>query len=368
MTDENTLDILLIEDNPGDARLVEELFKEQSLEGAPTLLDRGPMMKTTHASTLTDGLRFLDQLELDAILLDLQLPDCNGLDTIEAVTSARQDLPIIVLTGLPEQQLGIDAVSLGAQDYLVKDDLSPETLVMTVRYAIERKQVERQLRDQSVQLELLNRLTQHDIKNDISLIIGRSQELTEHIDARGKPILEEIIRSGNHTLQLTRSIGDALDAVVNNGDEQLEPVELSSVLIDEVEKARNLYPGVDIRLSNVPTVSVRANRLLPSIFGNLISNGALFNDKDDPVVAIDVDTRDEIVRVTVADNGPGIPHIQRESIFESGVQNEESSGLGIGLMLVNRLVDQFNGEIRIEDNNPVGSNFVVDLPRYSASQ
>lgn len=366
MTASSTIQVLLIEDNPGDARLVREHITEIKREGLLNRM-RGPEQATdvsiTHESNLAEGIDHLRANEVDIVLLDLQLPDSSGLSGIGDVTEAAPEVPVVVLTGMPEQRLGIDAVSRGAQDYLVKDDLEPHILLKTIQYAIERKGHEQELRRRSEQLSILTRLMRHDIRNDVSLVVGRAQELTELVDPRGQDRLEEIIQSGNHVLQLTRTIGDALDSITSREGEALSAVDLESVLSEEVDRAATLYRGAEVTLGEVPPVDVQANRLLSSVVANLINNGIFYNDKDVPRVHVHGDANGDTAQIRVTDNGPGIPASQQDILFEEEIQSEKSNGLGIGLMLAHRIVQQYDGSIWIEDNEPTGTIFVVELQR-----
>ncbi len=129
------LTILLIEDNPGDARLIREMLGET--KGAP--------FELVHADRLAAGLARLAAGGFNVILLDLSLPDSNGPDTLIRVHTHAADAPIVVLTGLDDEALGIRLMHEGAQDYLVKGQIDGNLLVRAIRYAIERKQIERRL-------------------------------------------------------------------------------------------------------------------------------------------------------------------------------------------------------------------------------
>lgn len=350
--------IVLIEDNPGDARLIEEMLHEH--RGAGT-----PATDVRHEDSLAAGLDRLETTDADIVLLDLHLPDSSGLETLETALERVDSVPVIVLTGMPEAGIGIEAVSQGAQDYLVKDDVTPEVLVRAIRYSIERKRTERELKRRTEELTILNHLTRHDIRNDISLVVGRARELAEHVEPRGQNALDEIVQSSNHVLQLTRTVGDIVESISKDEEEvELRPVALSRVLAIEIEKAERLYRGVEISLeSDVDEACVRANDLLSSVVGNLISNAIFYNDKETPEVVLRVEIDDRTATLRVADNGPGIPDRRKARIFEKGERGTASTGMGIGLSLVDRLVEQYGGEIRVEDNDPVGSVFCVELPR-----
>ncbi len=122
--------ILLIEDNPGDARLVEILLEDSDLH-----------CEITNKTTLTGGLEALNQQDYSAVLLDLTLPDSKGFSTLERLLQEFPDVNVIVLTGLAAQELGLAAVKAGAQDFLVKGDFDAEELSKTLKYSIERKNV-----------------------------------------------------------------------------------------------------------------------------------------------------------------------------------------------------------------------------------
>jgi len=136
--------VLLIEDNPGDARLVRELLAEAR--------DRAFTLETV--GRLAEGLDRLDDTPYGAVLLDLCLPDAVGLDTLLQTSTRAAHVPIIVLTGLDDEGVGVEAVQHGAQDYLVKAGLTPDILTRSLRYAIGRHRTLQHLRMMSTIDEL----------------------------------------------------------------------------------------------------------------------------------------------------------------------------------------------------------------------
>ena len=139
--------ILLIEDNPGDARLLREMLTE--IDGVPFDLE--------WSDRLSAGLERLGEKNIDAVLLDLTLPDSKGLDTftrLQKETAGK--VPITVLSGMDDADLAIQAVREGAQDYLVKGEIGSSLLARAIRYAIERKRGEEEVRRRAAHLEALN--------------------------------------------------------------------------------------------------------------------------------------------------------------------------------------------------------------------
>jgi PAS domain S-box-containing protein len=129
--------ILIIEDNPADVELIREILSDH----------REPVFDIVHAGTLMTGLSSLSEGEIDVILLDLGLPDSQGIDTVGVVRESNPAIAIVVLTGLDDDEAGFRALQEGAQDYLVKGEMSSPLLVRSVRYAIERNRAEQALRE-----------------------------------------------------------------------------------------------------------------------------------------------------------------------------------------------------------------------------
>ena len=127
--------ILLIEDNPGDARLVQEYLRERSGLGAEV------------CETLRRGLQHLREHEIDVVLVDLGLPDSQGIETFMRVFTEAPCCPIIVLTGNDDDEIALQALRAGAQDYLVKSEINGELLVRAVRYSIERQKLLQELEE-----------------------------------------------------------------------------------------------------------------------------------------------------------------------------------------------------------------------------
>jgi signal transduction histidine kinase len=360
MTDTIPRHVLLVEDNPSDARLIEEYLKEQSwpeLDAETPTIDHVERLAAATES-LTD--------EVDAVLLDLGLPDSSGLDTLDSMLDATGTVPVVVLTGLDDETVGIEAVEHGAQDYLVKDDITPTLLQRTLLYASERERQQQQLQQRNEELALLNQIVRHDIKNDVTVILGWGDNLQDHVDETGEAYLDRMLDAGDHITDIAETVGDFLDVLEGNSDPNLRPIGLKKVLSTEVEKAQSAHEEATIEMTDeVPfELRVAATELLSSVFRNLLNNAVTHNDKPEPTVTIGVESDDETVSVTVADNGPGVPDSQKKEIFGRGEMGLESPGSGIGLYLVDTLVDMYGGDVTLADNDPEGSVFTVTLQQF----
>lgn len=124
--------VLLLEDNKGDILLLKEMLSES----------RQQNFKVVCAERLNVGIKLLDKESIDVILLDLGLPDSEGIKTFNRISRVATDIAIIVMTGLNDEAMAMDALRKGAQDYLVKGQVDSQLLVRALRYAIERKRLE----------------------------------------------------------------------------------------------------------------------------------------------------------------------------------------------------------------------------------
>ena len=357
MTDTVLTHVLLIEDNPADARLITEYLAEQSW---PNIDADAPTVN--HVERLAEARDTLTE-EVDVVLLDLGLPDSSGVETLDEVLSIGVPAPVVVMTGLDDERVGVDAVERGAQDYLVKDDVTPRLLQQTLRYAIRREQQQRELRQRNAELALLNQVVRHDIRNDVAVILGWGDGLKPHVDEAGQESLDRMLSAGEHITNITETVGDFLDVLEGDSEPELHPVDLESVLTNEIEKARSAYDaaGITVEGDLDSGLEVMATDLLPSVFRNLLNNAVSHNDKPEPEITITVEDDDETVSVAIADNGPGIPDSRKDEIFGRGEMGLESPGSGIGLYLVDTLIEMYNGSVTVEDNDPEGSVFTVIL-------
>lgn len=355
------LTLLLVEDTPSDARLIEEY-----LIGGQWGEETDAVPDVVRADSLAAGIDARSD-ETDLVLLDLNLPDSTGLDTLRSMLDTVERTPIVVLTGMDDRQLGVQAVERGAQDYLRKDELSPGLLRRTTQYAIERAGQELELRRRNRELAVLNQIVRHDIRNEVSLLVGWGSTLEEYVEPGGEEYLSQVLDAADHIVQLTETVGDFVKIHGDDRDPELRSYDLIRALRTEIETIRSIHPEADLTverdLSDEPGIEVEANEMLSSVFRNLLKSAVTRTDTESPGITVDVDRDDTTVRVTVANDGPGIPDDRKEEIFGRGQTGLEDPGSEIGLYLVDTLVDTFGGAVRIEDNEPEGTVFRVELPR-----
>jgi diguanylate cyclase (GGDEF)-like protein len=170
MLDSPIIQVLLIEDNPADALLLREAVREDGLS----------TFEFTIAGSLLAGLEFLRDSWFDVVLLDLGLPDSQGLKSFETVHSAFPEKPVVVLSGSADQRLALEAVQSGAQDYLVKGPTGWEIASRAMRYAIERKRMEERLQYMATHDDLTGLPNRQLFHDRLTHAIKLSKRLSSH--------------------------------------------------------------------------------------------------------------------------------------------------------------------------------------------
>jgi PAS domain S-box-containing protein len=239
-----------------------------------------------------------------------------------------------------------------------------ETLgtLFVMRDITARKQAQRELEAQRDDLDVLNQVLRHDIRNDLQLVTAYGEQLTDHVDEAGAPQLETLRESAKHAVELTKTARNLSDAMLSREDAQTQ-IGLRRTLEGELDNLESEYPDAAVTVEgSLPAVRVQADQMVDSVFRNLLSNAVQHNDKDVPAIRVSATTHDETVVVRIADNGPGVPDDQKAQVFGKGEKGLDSSGTGLGLHLVDHLVTQYGGEVWVEDNDPAGAVFAVELP------
>ena len=203
--------VLLIEDNPGDARLIREMLKE----------DPSQPFQVLHADRLSSGIEQLARKDTHLVLLDLSLPDSHGIETFAKVYAHSPKVPIIVLSGNDDQQLALYAVKSGAQDYLVKGKIDSALLLKAMQYSIERKRYQEELERQAnydALTGLPNRHLLHDrLKQAVFTQRNARSIAVVFIDLDHFKVINDSL-GHNFGDEVLRHVGERLTAAVRDGD------------------------------------------------------------------------------------------------------------------------------------------------------
>lgn len=368
MRADGRIDVLLVEDNDGDALLVEEALADADAHG---------VVSVRRAHDLGSALEAIEEATPDCVLLDLGLPDVFGeLEALSRLLAARPMLAIVVLTGRADHQLAAGAVALGAQDYLVKTAApSGEALFRAIQFAAQRARSIADLRTTRDELVEFSRLVAHDLQSPLATVVGFAELLSAN------PDIDEAIR--DDALQRIVDVGRRMGRMVSGMLDYAEsPGSVRSLvdLRDVVDWVEPLVAGelqaVGGRLEVAELESVLANEpALRTVVLNLLRNAVKYRVPDRSLhVRIWTVRADGRVTLHVEDNGLGIPAGQRDDVFRPGKRlrrDEESGvdGLGLGLSAVRRIVLQLEGEVGLRDaGSGDGTCVCVALPAAPADR
>ncbi len=256
-----------------------------------------------------------------------------------------------------------------AETWIVGTEEDSQRCVSYLTDITRRIRAEQRLEDQRDRLEVLTEVVRHDLRNHLQVIQGREQLLAEHVSDEGAFHLDEMRHSTTAAIEVMRTARD-LTRTLTADREAADELAPATAIDDAVETARAQYGQAVVRTTGMNTdVTVNADQLLESLVYNLIQNAIVHNDAELPEVdvALVVDRSTDTVTIKVADNGPGVPDAQKTAIFDKGVRGPDSPGTGLGLYLVQTLAADYGGQVRIQENEPTGSVFLVDLPLAGAA-
>jgi two-component system sensor histidine kinase/response regulator len=373
---EQRFTVLLIEDNPGDARLIQELLANGT----------GDRFDVETADRLVTALVRLRAGGIDALLLDLSLPDSQGWDTFDKVKAQAPSVPIVVLTGLRDEALALRMVQGGAQDFVAKIELSGGVLPRAIRYAIEREKSEQQIRrfneelEERVrartaeleaanqELEAFSSSVSHDLRGPLHLIDGFSTILEEThgslLNPEGRKCLERIHKG---VLEMA-SIIESLLNLSRLGRRQLkmQPTSLNEVvaLVLADLKAEIHDRQIVWKVGDLPLVECDQG-LIKQVLINLIGNSVKYTrPRDVAVIEIGQTTVDGEQVVFVRDNGAGFDMKYADKLFGAFQRlhrHEDFEGTGVGLATVRRIVQRHGGRIWAKAELDKGATFYFTL-------
>jgi signal transduction histidine kinase len=380
--------ILLVEDNPGDAVYIRDLLTEGASSKSHQVI---------HVLTLAEAIAVLVlRSTFEVVLLDLRLPDGSGVECVDAVRAKARDVPIVVLTGLDDDDLAISCIAAGAQDYLSKQDVRSRTLCRAIDHAVirvremEARRKAQELSIRSAELERENiRIVEasqrknvfianmsHELRTPLNAIIGFSELIFDgKVDSTSPKHLTfvgHILTSARHLLQL---INDVLDlskveaAMLDFHCTTVAPAalvnEVAGILRESfVVKKIQFDVHVDTSLT---TAWIDPDRFKQVLY-NYLSNAMKFTPKGGTVILRAMAIDESWFRLEVSDTGIGIRPEDIDKLFREFHQlrnaaGEFHPGTGLGLALTKRLVEAQEGSVAVSSLPSQGSVFSATFRR-----
>ncbi len=374
--------VLLVEDDPDEAALVGECLVDSDFE-------------LCLVASLAAALAHLNANPVDAVLLDLGLPDASGLDGLKRLITEHPDAVVVVLTGSDSPHLVQGALAAGAWDYLFKGELSPGVLERTLRYVLQHARLRAEAETQSARLaaslaereaaldvargalQLRARFidtVSHELRTPLTPILGHAQLLLKQsADPRQRTQLSAIVESA---LRLQSVVDGILrfqspDAEVLHEEAQATDVRaLLEAVCSETRRALGDKPvAVHIEASPGAPVMLHAKATLRSL-QLLARNAAAFTDAGS--ISLRAELEGELI-LTVADTGLGIDEAHHERIFEPFFQVEPGlgacrGGLGLGLGQAKKLARALGGDLMVDSELGAGARFTLRLPPPGATR
>ncbi len=382
---DESIRVLIVEDNKVDRKVLEYMLYEYA-----------SFLKST--ASFQEAMEELTKNKFDVIILDLNLPDISGAETLIKLNESYPDTAIVVNTGVYDEENGLDALAKGAQDFLIKGKYSAYTLNKSIRYAMERKRLELRLKTAYIELnKAQERLIYaekmkvvggiasgiaHEVKNPLSTIECGIVYLSENLnieDANCKKVLDEI----KYAIKKANSIiSDLLDfsaiKKLNKQKNDLNTVikRTLSLLNHHIEKNKiRLNTNLD---PTIPLVIIDSNRI-EQVLINLILNAIkampdggdlsvktiskeLQNTPEDTLLIEGTDYKpgDIVVIVTIEDTGCGIAKEDMDKLFQPFfTSSQNGDGIGLGLYVSRNIMELHHGIIRIENKEEGGVRAIL---------
>jgi signal transduction histidine kinase len=366
--------VLLVEDNPGDARLARELLGEvESFE-----------FELEHVERLSEAVSALNRSRFDVVLLDLSLPDSQGLDGIAGLQKAVPAVPIVVLTGRNDDSVAIDVLKAGADDYLIKGQGDGQLMVRAIRYSIERARGRILLVEAKAKAEVANRTKteflanmSHELRTPLNAIMGFSELLKgQMLGPVGNPTYVEYARdihqSASHLLQI---INDILDlSKVEAGKIELDEraIDLHTLVAASLRLISERAGEAGVRISNEVAPDLPGlfadERLLKQILINLLSNSIKFTPSGGTIKVQAWREPNGVMALAVVDSGIGIAEDDLPKVMEPFRQADAAlsrkyEGTGLGLPLVKSFIELHRGVFELKSKVGSGTTALSRFPR-----
>jgi len=355
--------VLLIEDNTSDADYIRRILSKES------------HMEVEYSDRLSSGIEYLSGKKFDVVLCDLGLPDSQGIEALIRIHALYPDLPVIVLTGLHDEELAAKAVRSGAQDYLVKGQLDLNSLLKSIHYSIERQKLITALDNNLREIRKLERerknilsMFAHDIKNAIvpsvgflmRILSGKTKDLRRDLEL----IRDELSTAEDllaNFIEFSRFDTKECKPVIGQFD-------LEAAVLKQIENTKIKAGQKNIKIayefSERPFPPIKADgTMINRVITNLLDNAIKYTNPEG-TISVKVLNTDKHILVQVSDTGIGIPNDQVQYVFDIFYRaSSEGKGSGLGLSIARTIIEAHKGEIWAESIQGKGSTFSFTLPK-----
>jgi signal transduction histidine kinase len=370
----SSLKILLLEDVIDEAGLIERVIRKENIKFSMIRVDS----RQQYINALSD-------FRPDLILSDHALPEFNSIEALKLARQYSNDIPFILVTGTVSEEFAVTCLKQGADDYILKSNLSrlPTAINQSLdqRRAVIQKQIaESELRVQNEllvqansELSKINKeldsfvySVSHNLKGPLSSILGVVNLMRIEKDQAAFPEYMDMIEQS--VFKLNDTLMDII-AYSNNARSNVigEKIDLRKMFLENFHKQVPSGMEFQVNYNESPLAEVIGDPYrLNLIISNLVSNSIKYSDPKKPIKKIELAVAvDDNLKIVISDNGVGIREDIIPKVFNMFYRgHEKSNGSGLGLYLVREAVEKLGGSINISSKTGEGTSFTITLPRY----
>ncbi len=376
MKKQEHLHVLYLEDNPDDAELVERVLRKADYS-----------VNLVRVESRKDFVDRIRTTAFDVILSDHALPQFSSTEALRICKRAQVIVPIILVTGTVSEEFAANCIKLGADDYVLKSNLTrlPQAISSAIQqrsFQSEKLKAELTLRLKNEELTKINQeldsfvySVSHNLRAPLMSVLGllnlanRDQRDRDPVYDHYFKMMESSVKRLDETLKeiIEYSRNARIETV-------LKIIDFDKMIHDSIEKLHYLEGFDKTRI----TVSIHGNEhaffsdayRLSVVLSNLLSNAIKYRDphKDNSFINIQVDSTPSGATLIIEDNGIGIPEDQQTKVFRMFYRaTEKSEGAGLGLYIVNEVIEKLNGDVQVTSSLGQGSKFTITLPSLQKS-
>jgi signal transduction histidine kinase len=348
--------ILVIDDSEDD-RLLYRRCLQKSVGGSYVV---------SEASRGEEGLARVDTDVFACVLLDYSLPGRNGVEILKRIRARHSFVPVVMLTGQGNEKVAVAAMQEGAQNYISKATITPDTLEHVIQVAIQHCAMQKRIAEQWESLAIFARALAHDLKEPVRTIRSLLDLVSTEVSLTGKSEahFQSITKAAERMIALidtvyyyTRLDGtEEFDRNICDANELVEAVQDN---INQLIRER----GAIIDCRRLPSIFVNRAQAM-QVFQNLICN-AIQHGATEPRISVAAEEAADNWVFRVTDNGPGISEADIEKVFKpfKRLSRHDTQGLGLGLAICKGIVEQHGGKIWCESKSDHGATFKFTLPK-----
>jgi len=349
------LNILIADDDDNDRKHIQRALKQSGLACI-----------CSEVSSIEDALEACQDRAFDCAIVDYNLPGQDGLAGITVLHESLPYMAIIMLTGLGDETVAVQAIQRGALDYLAKKNLDAPSIRRSVENAVAKASLMKTVAEQRNELEVFSRVLVHDLKTPINSVVGFAGLIEENIRT-GR--LEAVASYCGILAKSAKRMAALIDTLHRYASSEervaLEPLEMRGVMIDTLTNLGDLIRkrGAQVTYGELPRVS--GTPQLGQLLQNLIGNGIKYCEAEIPLVDVTAKPVDgDVWQFSVKDNGIGIPEKNYLEVFEPfhRLRSEAKyEGTGLGLATCKKIVERHGGSISCQSKEGHGTTFLFTL-------